>query len=148
VLTEMLHEFSWTACCLGRQRAYQYRTATPAMTNRIAESLLALLPHPNLVLVAGPACTPHYPTHFDHSHTQWHASADSLSPASTHSPQDPAAKEMYAKFVAKIKDVEKEISARNKRPDLKLRSALPYELLAPTSGPGITNRGVPQSISI
>jgi lipoxygenase len=56
--------------------------------------------------------------------------------------------EHYSKFVAKIKGVEAEINARNKNPSLKLRSALPYELLAPTSGPGLTNRGVPQSISI
>jgi hypothetical protein len=92
--------------------------------------------------------TPHSPHCIPHTHKATRPPLTPRLPCATHYPQDPVALEKYKKFVAKIKDVEKEIDTRNKRPDLKLRSALAYELLAPTSGPGITSRGVPQSISI
>lgn len=54
-------------------------------------------------------------------------------------------------FSAEIGKIEKEIDARNR--DSKLRNrcgagVLPYELLAPSSGPGVTCRGVPNSVSI
>uniref|UniRef100_A0A0D6QUV2 Lipoxygenase n=1 Tax=Araucaria cunninghamii TaxID=56994 RepID=A0A0D6QUV2_ARACU len=57
----------------------------------------------------------------------------------------------FHKFSAKLQSIEKVIHQRNK--DLSLRNRngagmVPYELLMPTSGPGITGRGVPNSVSI
>jgi hypothetical protein len=49
--------------------------------------------------------------------------------------------------VEDVKGIEATIKQRNKDPNLKMRS-LPYNFLSPFSGPGITNRGVPQSVSI
>jgi linoleate 9S-lipoxygenase len=54
---------------------------------------------------------------------------------------------LYSKFVEEVKGIEKIIDERNKDPARKMRS-VPYEFLSPTSGPGITYRGVPQSVSI
>ncbi|CAA3016370.1 linoleate 13S-lipoxygenase 3-1, chloroplastic [Olea europaea subsp. europaea] len=59
--------------------------------------------------------------------------------------------ESFYEFSAEIRRIEKEIEQRNT--DLKLRNrcgagVLPYELLAPSSGPGVTCRGVPNSVSI
>ncbi|XP_055825594.1 linoleate 13S-lipoxygenase 3-1, chloroplastic [Solanum dulcamara] len=59
--------------------------------------------------------------------------------------------EAFYKFSAEIGRIEKEIDERNA--NLKLRNrcgagVLPYELLAPSSGPGVTCRGVPNSVSI
>ncbi|KAM5579577.1 linoleate 13S-lipoxygenase 3-1, chloroplastic [Rosa sericea] len=59
--------------------------------------------------------------------------------------------EAFYKFSAEIRDIEKEIDRRNSDPTLKHRcgaGVLPYELLAPSSEPGITCRGVPNSVSI
>lgn len=54
-------------------------------------------------------------------------------------------------FSAAIGRVEKEIEKRNSDPTLRNRcgaGVLPYELLAPSSEPGVTCRGVPNSVSI
>lgn len=59
--------------------------------------------------------------------------------------------EAFHSFGMEIKKVEKEISRRNMDPELKNRcgaGVLPYELMAPSSKPGITCRGVPNSVSI
>lgn len=57
----------------------------------------------------------------------------------------------FHKFSATMQGVEKIIHQRNK--DLNLRNrngagVVPYELLIPTSKPGVTGRGVPNSVSI
>ncbi|GKB24378.1 lipoxygenase 4, chloroplastic [Tanacetum coccineum] len=59
--------------------------------------------------------------------------------------------EAFYAFSAEIQRIEKEIEKRNSDTSLKNRcgaGVLPYELLAPSSGPGATCRGVPNSISI
>ncbi|XP_068303074.1 linoleate 13S-lipoxygenase 3-1, chloroplastic-like [Pyrus communis] len=59
--------------------------------------------------------------------------------------------EAFHKFSAEIREIEREIDRRNSDPSLKHRcgaGVLPYELLVPSSEPGITCRGVPNSISI
>ena len=59
--------------------------------------------------------------------------------------------EFFERFGAKIKEIEEIINNRNKDVRLKNRTGAgipPYELLLPTSGPGVTGRGVPNSISI
>ncbi|KAM1010988.1 hypothetical protein ACFX2C_046394 [Malus domestica] len=95
--------------------------------------------------------------------TKYMAVVDTLS---THSPDeeylgerqqpstwsgDADAVEAFYKFSAEIREIEKEIDRRNSDPNLKHRcgaGVLPYELLVPSSDPGITCRGVPNSISI
>lgn len=57
----------------------------------------------------------------------------------------------FFEFSAEIVRVEKEIEKRNSDPTLRNRcgaGVLPYELLAPSSEPGVTCRGVPNSVSI
>ncbi|KAL5579580.1 hypothetical protein UlMin_012022 [Ulmus minor] len=59
--------------------------------------------------------------------------------------------EAFYGFSADIRRVEKEIESRNSDPSLRNRcgaGVLPYELLAPSSEPGVTCRGVPNSVSI
>ncbi|CAN0877949.1 Linoleate 13S-lipoxygenase 3-1, chloroplastic [Linum grandiflorum] len=59
--------------------------------------------------------------------------------------------EAFYEFSAEIRRIEKEIERRNNDPRLKNRcgaGVLPYELLAPSSEPGVTCRGVPNSVSI
>nr|AAR84664.1 lipoxygenase [Carica papaya] len=59
--------------------------------------------------------------------------------------------EAFYGFSAEIIRIEKEIEKRNQDPSLKNRcgaGVLPYELLAPSSEPGVTCRGVPNSVSI
>ncbi|KAK4427403.1 Linoleate 13S-lipoxygenase 3-1, chloroplastic [Sesamum alatum] len=59
--------------------------------------------------------------------------------------------EAFYEFSAEIRRIEKEIDKRNSDPKLKNRcgaGVLPYELLAPSSEPGVTCRGVPNSVSI
>ncbi|KAJ4879413.1 hypothetical protein Rs2_36467 [Raphanus sativus] len=54
-------------------------------------------------------------------------------------------------FAAEIGRIEKEIEKRNQDPDRRNRcgaGVLPYELLVPSSEPGVTCRGVPNSVSI
>ncbi|KAK8514216.1 hypothetical protein V6N13_063119 [Hibiscus sabdariffa] len=59
--------------------------------------------------------------------------------------------EAFFGFAAEIRQVEMEIEKRNGDHRLKNRcgaGVLPYELLAPSSDPGVTCRGVPNSVSI
>ena len=59
--------------------------------------------------------------------------------------------EAFYDFSAEIQETEKEINRRNADPSLKHRcgaGVLPYELLAPSSGPGVTCRGVPNCVTI
>lgn len=54
-------------------------------------------------------------------------------------------------FSAEIGRIEKEIEKRNRDPSRRNRcgaGVLPYELMAPSSEPGVTCRGVPNSVSI
>ena len=58
--------------------------------------------------------------------------------------------EAFCSFSAEIRRIEKEIERRNLDPSLRNRcgaGVLPYELLAPTSRPGVTCRGIPNSVS-
>ncbi|XWS22731.1 hypothetical protein CRYUN_Cryun29cG0061500 [Craigia yunnanensis] len=58
---------------------------------------------------------------------------------------------MLNKFSAKLGEIEETINERNKDIRLKNRTGAgipPYELLLPSSGPGVTGRGIPNSISI
>lgn len=58
---------------------------------------------------------------------------------------------LYEKFSAKLEEIEETIKKRNKDIRLKNRCGAgipPYELLCPSSGPGVTGRGIPNSISI
>ena len=64
---------------------------------------------------------------------------------------DPKILEAFYSFSMEIKRIEKEIDKRNS--DISLRNRcgvgiLPYELLIPSSGPGVTCRGVPNSITV
>ncbi|XP_010937328.1 probable lipoxygenase 6 [Elaeis guineensis] len=64
---------------------------------------------------------------------------------------DEAAVEGFREFAAEMGRVEEEIRRRNADPRRRNRcgaGVLPYELLAPSSGPGVTCRGVPNSVSI
>lgn len=57
----------------------------------------------------------------------------------------------FEKFSARLEEIEDIINRRNKNFYLKNRSGAgvpPYELLLPLSGPGVTGRGIPNSISI
>lgn len=59
--------------------------------------------------------------------------------------------EGFYKFAAEVRRIEREIDRRNRDPNLRNRcgaGVLPYELLMPTSPPGVTGRGVPNSVSI
>nr|AJS09788.1 putative lipoxygenase [Aquilaria sinensis] len=59
--------------------------------------------------------------------------------------------EAFYDFSAEMRQVEKEIEKRNSDPSLRNRcgaGVLAYELMAPTSEPGVTCRGVPNSVSI
>ncbi|KAK7285681.1 hypothetical protein RJT34_20459 [Clitoria ternatea] len=58
--------------------------------------------------------------------------------------------EAFRRFSGEIRGIEKEIERRNSDPTLRNRcgaGVLPYELLAPTSQPGVTCRGIPNSVS-
>lgn len=66
--------------------------------------------------------------------------------------QDPRALTAHESFLAALKKLDDDITARNASGS-KIRSAsgtrgLPYELLRPHSGEGVTSRGVPCSTSI
>ncbi|GMI89910.1 lipoxygenase 3, Arabidopsis thaliana lipoxygenase 3 [Hibiscus trionum] len=64
---------------------------------------------------------------------------------------DPEIVEAFYKFSMEMKKIEKEIEKRNGNPKLRNRCGAgisPYELLLPSSGPGVTCRGVPNSVSI
>ncbi|CAL1354896.1 unnamed protein product [Linum trigynum] len=58
---------------------------------------------------------------------------------------------LYKGFADRMEEIEKIINLRNKDVRMKNRSGAgvpPYELLLPSSGPGVTGRGIPNSISI
>lgn len=64
---------------------------------------------------------------------------------------DPEIVEASYGFSAEVRQIEKEIERRNSDPSLNNRcgaGVLPYELLTPSSEPGVTCRGVPNSVSI
>jgi len=57
----------------------------------------------------------------------------------------------FAKFSKKIEEIDALIKSRNADPSLKNRNGptkVPYELLRPMSGSGLTNKGIPNSVSI
>ena len=65
--------------------------------------------------------------------------------------KDPRVIEAFERFSMSMEVVEQAIKLRNEDPSLRNRNGagvMPYELLMPTSGPGKTGRGVPNSISI
>ncbi|KAJ4840617.1 hypothetical protein Tsubulata_020919 [Turnera subulata] len=62
-----------------------------------------------------------------------------------------AIKVAFQSFAAKLKQLEQTIDSRNSDPNFKNRSGagvVPYQLLKPYSTPGVTGKGVPNSISI
>ncbi|KAE8731004.1 putative lipoxygenase 6 [Hibiscus syriacus] len=64
---------------------------------------------------------------------------------------EPEILEAFYKFSMEMKKTGKEIERRNGDPNLRNRCGggiSPYELLLPSSGPGVTCRGVPNSVSI
>ncbi|KAK6922379.1 Lipoxygenase, C-terminal [Dillenia turbinata] len=64
---------------------------------------------------------------------------------------DPKIIELYKKFSSRLSKIEEIINDRNKDVHLKNRTGAgipPYELLLPSSGPGVTGRGIPNSVSI
>lgn len=64
---------------------------------------------------------------------------------------DPEVLKLFESFSSRLHETEKIINKRNKDARLKNRSGAgipPYELLLPSSGPGVTGRGIPNSISI
>lgn len=66
-------------------------------------------------------------------------------------PGEPKIIEVFYKFSMTMKKIENEINRRNIDPRLRNRCGAgvpPYELLVPTSEPGVTGRGVPNSITI
>lgn len=68
-----------------------------------------------------------------------------------HWTDDQQVRNMFNKFASRLKEVEEIINQRNKDFNLRNRTGAgvpPYELLIPTSGPGVTGRGIPNSISI
>ena len=59
--------------------------------------------------------------------------------------------EAFNRFGSNLKEIEAKINDLNRNPALKNRSGpaqVPYTLLAPSSEPGITAKGIPNSISI
>ena len=63
----------------------------------------------------------------------------------------PEVAEAFNEFAAEVRRIEEEINGRNVDPRRRNRSGagvLPYDLLIPSSGPGATGRGVPNSVSI
>ncbi|CAJ1961682.1 unnamed protein product [Sphenostylis stenocarpa] len=64
---------------------------------------------------------------------------------------DPEIIQAFYKFSMDLKRIEKEIEKRNKDPKLRNRCGAgipPYELLMASSDPGVTGRGIPNSIGI
>ncbi|KOM30096.1 hypothetical protein LR48_Vigan878s001400 [Vigna angularis] len=61
------------------------------------------------------------------------------------------AKDLFRRFTDDLRKIENEISDRNSNEGLKNRTGpvkMPYTLLLPTSKPGMTFRGIPNSVSI
>ncbi|GJY98478.1 lipoxygenase 3, chloroplastic-like protein [Tanacetum coccineum] len=66
-------------------------------------------------------------------------------------PGEPKIIEVFYRFSMTMKKIENEIKRRNINPRHRNRCGAgvpPYELLVPTSEPGVTGRGVPNSITI
>uniref|UniRef100_A0ACD5YID3 Uncharacterized protein n=1 Tax=Avena sativa TaxID=4498 RepID=A0ACD5YID3_AVESA len=64
---------------------------------------------------------------------------------------EPMVKAAFEKFSGRLREVEGTIDERNNNPENKNRCGagiVPYELLKPFSEPGVTGRGIPNSISI
>nr|WEL36417.1 lipoxygenase [Cymbidium ensifolium] len=64
---------------------------------------------------------------------------------------DGRAVDVFKQFAAEVRRAEEEIERRNRDPAMRNRcgaGVLPYELMTPSSPPGITCRGVPNSCSI
>ncbi|KAH7293764.1 hypothetical protein KP509_28G041300 [Ceratopteris richardii] len=71
--------------------------------------------------------------------------------AQTNWTNDPAARDAFKRFSRQMDVIERMIADRNRDPFLKNRAGagvLPYEILCPSSRPGKTSRGVPNSVSI
>lgn len=65
--------------------------------------------------------------------------------------KDPEVLKIFQRFSSRLEEIEQIINERNKDIRLKTRNGAgipPYELLLPSSGPGVTGRGIPNSISI
>ncbi|KAG4394531.1 hypothetical protein GLYMA_20G053700v4 [Glycine max] len=65
--------------------------------------------------------------------------------------ENPTIKVAFERFNRRLKEIEGIIDSRNGNSNLKNRHGagiMPYELLKPFSGPGVTGKGVPYSISI
>ncbi|XP_028751962.1 linoleate 13S-lipoxygenase 2-1, chloroplastic-like [Neltuma alba] len=65
--------------------------------------------------------------------------------------EDPTIKAAFGRFNGRLKEIEEIIDARNGDAKLKNRTGagiVPYELMKPFSGPGVTGKGIPNSISI
>lgn len=74
-----------------------------------------------------------------------------VNPLHNHWINDHEVLKLFDRFSARLEEIEEIIHQRNKNNHLKNRSGAgipPYELLLPTSGPGVTGRGIPNSISI
>ncbi|XP_057949532.1 lipoxygenase 6, chloroplastic isoform X2 [Malania oleifera] len=74
-----------------------------------------------------------------------------VNPRHNHWINDHEVAKMFKKFSARLEEIEEIIKGRNKDIRLKNRNGAgvpPYELLIPSSGPGVTGRGIPNSISI
>ncbi|KAL9233293.1 hypothetical protein vseg_008314 [Gypsophila vaccaria] len=68
-----------------------------------------------------------------------------------HMTSDAAALDAFKRFTVELSETEARILERNNDPKLKNRvgsAKLPYTLLCPSSGAGITGRGIPNSISV
>ncbi|XP_076928432.1 linoleate 13S-lipoxygenase 3-1, chloroplastic-like [Bidens hawaiensis] len=84
-----------------------------------------------------------------HSHEEEYIGE--MKDAYTRWPGEPKIIEAFYRFSMKVKNIENEIHKRNADPKLKNRCGAgvpPYELLVPTSEPGVTGRGIPNSITM
>ncbi len=66
--------------------------------------------------------------------------------------QDDRVKPVHDNFLQDLQAAAEEVDRRNSSGEHKTRNmgdcGIPYTLMLPTSGPGVTGRGVPYSISI
>ena len=65
--------------------------------------------------------------------------------------KDQKALDAFERFGAKLREIEAKITEMNQDPSLLNRNGpvkVPYNLLFPTSGPGLTAKGIPNSVSI
>ncbi|KAJ0461047.1 putative linoleate 13S-lipoxygenase [Helianthus annuus] len=84
-----------------------------------------------------------------HSHEEVYLGE--IKDAYTRWPGEPDIIDAFYRFSVNVKKIENEIHRRNVDPRLRNRCGAgvpPYELLIPTSEPGVTGRGVPNSITI